>query len=285
MKTESNIIPYLKFGIIAGLVIYLYYPELLTTVQSWSSGYQYSHGYLIPLVSGYLIWRRRHDLRSSLVEPDMLGLFILVPGILLLIIGYAGYEPFIKRYSLIITMIGLVYFLLGKKITKMLLFPIGYLILMLPVPFIFFKSLAANLRTINIKAAYAITEVLGVPIIQEGATLCLPNATLQVIDWCTGIQSLIAMMAISLLYVYLTRMTLTGKIVLVFLSIPLAVAGNIFRILVNIFLAYFFGDKVLGGIIHHFQGMINFSFTLLLLIIVSFLIKRIEVKVSAKKIL
>lgn len=282
--SHNKIVPYLKFGIIAGLVIFLYYPELQSTVQSWSSGYQYSHGYLIPFISGYLIWRKREDLRTSIVQPDMKGLIVLLTGISLLVIGYAAFEAFIRRYSLIITIIGLIYFLLGKQISKILLFPVGYLILMIPIPYILFKSLAANLRTINVKAAYFITEAFGIPIIQDGATLCLPNATLQVIDWCTGIQSLIAMTAISLLYVYLTRMTFTGKIILVFLSIPLAIAGNIFRILVNIFLAYFFGDQVLKGIIHNFQGMINFLFTLLMLILVSVIIKKIEIKLGAKRI-
>lgn len=267
-----------------GLLIFLYYPELQSIVESWSSGYQYSHGYLIPLISGYLIWRKREDLRNSVVQPDIKGLIVFLTGISLLVIGYAAYEPFIRRYSLIITIVGLTYFLLGKQISKIILFPVGYLILMIPIPFILFKSLASNLRTINVKAAYSISESLGIPLMRDGATFFLPNVTLEMIDWCTGIQSLIAMTAISLLYVYLTRMTFISKIILVILSVPLAIAGNIFRILVNIFLAYFFGDEILRGIVHNLQGMINFSFTLLLLVLVSVIMKKIEIKVGAKRV-
>ena len=284
VTSENKIVPYLKFAIIAGLVAFLYYPEIQSTIQSWSSGYQYSHGYLIPLISGYLIWRKRDVLQTSPITPDYKGIFIFLAGISLLLIGYASFEPSIRRYSLIITIIGLIYFLLGKSLFKILLFPVGYLILMIPIPYILFKSSAVHLRTINIKAAYFISESLGIPIIQDGATLFLPNATLQVIDWCTGIQSIIAMTAISTLYVYLTRMTLISKIILVLFSIPLAIIGNIFRIVVNILLAYFFGEHVLKGIIHNFQGMINFSFTLFLLVIVSIIIKKIEIKLSAKKV-
>ena len=134
--SENKIVPYLKFGIIAGLVALLYYPELKSTVQSWSSGYQYSHGFLIPLISAYLIWKKRDVLQTSTIEPDSKGIFIFLAGISLLLIGYASFEPSIRRYSLIITSIGLIYFLLGKSLFKILLFPVGYLILMIPIPYI-----------------------------------------------------------------------------------------------------------------------------------------------------
>ena len=283
LKSENTIVPYLKFGIIAGLVIFLYFPELKFTIHEWFDDYQYSHGILIPFVSGYLIWRKREDLRTSIVQPDMKGLIVLLTGISLLIIGYAAYEPFIRRYSLIITIMGLTYFLLGKQISKILLFPVGYLIFMIPMPYIFFRSMAIHLRPINTKAACAVSEFLGIPLVQDGATLYLPNATLQVIDWCTGIQSIIAVSALSVLYANLTQRSIVSKIILVVLAIPLAIMGNIFRIILNIVLAYVFGERVLSGIIHNFQGVINFLCTLVLLFFVGNIIHKIEMKMVSKK--
>ena len=283
VKTENKIVPYLKFGLLAGLVIFLYFPELRFVIHEWFDDYQYSHGFLIPLVSGYLIWRQREDLRTSPVLPDMKGLFVLSTGILLLVIGYAAYEPFVRRYSLIITIMGLIYFLLGKQISRILLFPVGYLIFMIPMPYIFFRSMAIHLRPINTKAACAVSKFLGIPVVQDGATLYLPNATLQIIDWCTGIQSIIAVSALSVLYANLTQRSIISKIILVVLAIPLAIMGNIFRLILNVSLAYLYGERVLSGVIHNFQGMINFLCTLFLLFIVGNIINKIEMKLISKK--
>lgn len=168
VKTENRIIPYLKFIIIAGLVIFLYLPELRFLTDQWLHTYEFSHGFLVILVSCYLIWRKRIILQSTPVEPNPGGLFILLIGMALLLIGYAAFEPFAKRFSLIVTIIGLVYFLLGTKIFKILLFPLGFLIFTIPPPHIVFKSMAVYLRLIDAKATYHIVNLLGIPIVQDG---------------------------------------------------------------------------------------------------------------------
>lgn len=253
-------------------------------IHEWLNDYHYSHGFLIPLISGYIIWRNLEALRTSPAIPDFRGFFILLVGISLLVVGYAAFESSIRRYSLIITIMGLIYFLLGKQISKILLFPVGYLIFMIPMPYIFFKSMAVHLRVISTKATYSVIELFGIPIIQEGTTLQLPNATLEVIDWCTGIQSIIAVTAIAVLYAYLTQRSLISRIILIFISIPIAIIGNVFRLVITVYLTYLYGENVLKGLVHQFQGTINFLFTLLLLIIAGSIIKRIEIKLSSKKI-
>jgi len=280
--SENKIVPYLKFGLLAGLVILLYYPEIRFMVSEWSK-HEYSHGFLIPLISGYIIWKKREVLRASPVQPDYEGFFVFLAGIALLVIGHVVFESSIRRYSLIITIMGLIYFLLGKRMSKILLFPVGYLIFMIPIPYIMFKSMAVHLRFINTKAACTISESLGIPLIQDGATLLLPNATLQVIDWCTGIQSIVAVSALCFFYAYLTQRSLVSKITLIILSVPIAIIGNIFRIVINISLAYLYGPYVLSGSIHQFQGMINFLCTLFLLFIVGSIINKIEMKLTSKK--
>jgi exosortase len=283
VNSENKVVPYLKFGLIAGLIMFLYFPELRFMIHEWLNQYHYSHGFLIPLISLFIIWMKREALRASSVQPDFKGLFIILLGISLLLIGYAGFEPFIRRYSLIITIMGLIYFLLGKQISKILLFPVGYLIFMIPMPYIFFKSMAVHLRFISTKATYAISEFLGLPIIQDGTTLCLPNATLEVVDWCTGIQSIIAVTAISVLYAYLTQRSLISKISLILVAIPIALVGNIFRLVITVYLTYLYGQSVLKGFVHQFQGTINFLFTVFLLIIAGGIIKKIDMKLTTRK--
>jgi exosortase len=285
VKTEDRIVPYLKFGFIAGLVVFLYLPELKFLTDQWLHTYEFSHGFLVILVSCYLIWRKRDVLRSTPVEPNFKGLFIVLFGIALLVIGYAAFEPFAKRLSLIMTIFGLVYFLLGTKIFKILLFPLGYLIFTIPPPHIVFKSMAVNLRIIDAKATYHIVNLLGIPIVQDGPSLHLPNITLVVADFCTGILSLIALSAIAVLYAYMSQKHIISKTVLIMIAIPVAILGNILRTVLVVIAAYFYGHSALNNVVHVLQGTVNFILTLVVLFILGNLVKKIDNKLCSKNLL
>ncbi|MEK6528823.1 MAG: exosortase/archaeosortase family protein, partial [Nitrospirota bacterium] len=150
---------YIKLGIISGLVLFLYYPELRSMVIDWSDKKEYSHGFLIPLISGFVIWTNKDKLRNIPVMPDIRGLFIMMAGIFLLVSGSIAFEPFTRSFSLIITILGLVYLLLGSRIYKVLLFPIGYLFFMIPLPYIIIKSIAVSLRLVGAKVTYNVLSL------------------------------------------------------------------------------------------------------------------------------
>jgi exosortase len=273
---------YLKFGLLSVLVILLYHPEISSMVNEWWTKHEYSHGFLIPFISGYIIWVKREVLRAQLVIPDIKGFFILLAGIALLITGYVSFEPFTRRFSLLITIFGLVYFLLGSGIFKILLFPVGYLVFMIPPPYILFKSTAVNLRLFSTKVTYDVINFLGIPILRQGANLDLPNISLVVADFCTGILSLMSIIAVAVLYAYLTQKKLLNRTILVFLSVPIAIAGNIFRLVITVCLAYFYGARALDSVIHQFHGTVNFLITLVLLIFAGNMISKVDLKLSTK---
>ena len=206
-------------------------------------------------------------------------------GIAILLIGYTAFEPFAKRFSLIITIFGLVYFLLGTKIVKILLFPLGYLIFAIPPPHIVFKSLAVNLRIIDAKATYIIINLIGIPIVQEGPSLHLPNITLVVADFCTGILSLIALSAVAVLYAYISQKHIISKTILIMIAIPVAIMGNILRTVLVVILAYFYGQSALNNVVHVLQGTVNFILTLVVLFILGNLVKKIDNKLCSKNLL
>jgi len=272
----------LKFIILSALLFILYYPELYSMIIDWADKKEYSHGFLIPFISGYLIWSKRKILKNISFKPDIKGLFILLIGILLLTIGSIAFEPFTRRFSLIITILGLIYFLWGKEIYKTLLFPIGYLFFMIPLPYIIIKSIAVNLRLINAEITYYVLYSLGIPILRYGANLELPNISLVVGDLCTGILSLVAIMALSVLYAYLTQRTLICRISLVVLAVPIAIFSNTVRLIMTVGLSYFYGDRILGSFIHQFHGTVNFFITVFLLVLISRVIKRIDLRISKK---
>jgi exosortase len=136
-------------------------------------------------------------LRNTPIKPDIKGLFILISGVILLLLGNVGFEPFVRSFSMIITIMGLIYFILGSKMLKEMLFPVAYLLLMIPLPYIIIKTISVNLRLIDATATYSVLNFLGMPILQDGVKLELLQMSVVVADLCTGILSLVAIMAIA----------------------------------------------------------------------------------------
>ena len=133
VKTDLNE----KHLILGGLVLLVtfllcYHQTFLDMVKQWSTNPDYSHGFIIPFLSGYLIWRRKDAFSLSAVDPELKGLLFLIPGLFLLVLGKAGAANFAMRFSFLIVLLGLIVFLLGINIAKALLFSIGYLFLMIP---------------------------------------------------------------------------------------------------------------------------------------------------------
>ena len=276
----GNIPLFLKFAAVSLLTLFLYYPALSSMVNAWYVDKEYSHGFLIPFISGYLIWAKRAVIRSAPLLPDFRGYFIVLLGIAMLVLGSIAFEPFTTRVSLLITVLGLVTLLLGKHQLKVLLFPIAYLAFMIPPPYIVMKGIAVGLKLFNATVTSRVLTLLGIPVLQEGANLELPNMNLVVADFCTGILSLIAIMAIAVLYAYLTQKSFLSRAALIVLAVPIAILGNTVRLITTVGLAYFYGGIVLQSAIHEFHGTVNFLFTILFLALAGKFIRRIDEKVT-----
>ncbi len=270
----------IKFFVAISLLLALYFAALSSMVNAWYVDKEYSHGFLIPLISGYLIWTKRAVIRSTPILPDFKGYFILLLGIVLLLLGTIAFEPFTARISFLITVVGLVTLLFGRRLMMVFLFPISYLVFMIPPPHIVMKSIAVGLKLFNARVTARVLTLLGIPVFQEGANLELPNASLVVGDFCTGILSLIAIIAIAVLYAYLTQKSLLSRATLVVLSVPIAILGNTVRLITTVGLTYFYGERVLQSAIHEFHGTVNFLFTILFLALAGKLIRRIDEKIT-----
>ena len=282
MVDNMNVIIF-KYGLISILAIGLYYPELHSMVSDWADKKEYSHGFLIPLISGYVMWTKRNTLRNTPITPDIKGLFVLIAGIILLLLGNVGFEPFVRRFSLIITIICLIYLILGSKMLKEMSFPVGYLLLMIPLPYIIIKTISVNLRLIDANATYSVLNFLGMPILQDGVKLELLQMSVVVADLCTGILSLVAIMAIAVLYAYLTQRHIICRLALISVAAPIAIISNMFRLIITVGLAHFYGQRVFGDVIHEFHGSVNFLITVFLVVLAGRFISKIDNRISSKR--
>jgi len=154
-------------------------------------------------------------------------------------------------------------------------FPILYLGLLLPVPGWMLDQFTAPLKLLVSSLAAALVAPLDIPLYQEGVTMTVGPYQLLVEDACSGLNSLIGLIAITLFYIYLLRnASWRYSLFLVMLIIPVAIAANVVRIVVLILLTYYFGDAVGQGFLHVTAGLFLFALSLLLMFTIDSVVSR-----------
>lgn len=265
----------LSFAVLAMLVAWLYEPVLVNLVRQWWNEADYSHGFLIPLMSAYFVWERRERFRTLAGTPALWGLIVLVVGVGLFLLGNVAAELFTMRLSLLVVLAGLILYLLGREHLRTLAFPILYLLFMIPPPAIIFNAIAFPLQLFAARTATASLDLLGVPVLREGNVITLANTILEVVEACSGIRSLITLLALAATYAYFTQNGPWRRSLLFISAVPIAIAANAGRVAGTGVLAHFFGDQVAQGFFHTFSGWLIFAFAFILLFTEGLLLNRL----------
>ncbi|VAV85705.1 Eight transmembrane protein EpsH [hydrothermal vent metagenome] len=264
------------------LFLALYYDVIVRMVQQWEHDPNYSHGFLVPFISLYLLWERRDVLKNIEVKSCWLGLPILILGLFVLVVGKVGAEYFTMRFSMLIVIAGLVLFLGGLKVLKAVALPLGYLIFMIPFPYIVYDAIAFPLKLFAAKNAVWMLKAMNVSVFREGNIIYLASTTLEVADACSGIRSLISLLALGVALAYFTHKSWFRRIGVVILAVPIAIFVNVMRIVITGALAHFIDPELATGFFHEFSGFLMFGVAMAMLIAVNFAIFRFMPRRSKK---
>ena len=271
----------LAFCLIA--LIWIYHSHVVSMFDNWWNDPNYSHGILIPLVSGYLIWRHKDKLPGLVDSPNKWGFAVVLFGMSFLAAGYWGSEFFLKRLSLIPVLWGLVLLAWGWPVARQLWFAFAYLVLMIPLPYVLYDSVAFPLRLIAASLAGGILHTMGTPTLVEGNVIHLPYIILNVVDACSGVRSLISLLAAGSILAYLILPNRISKIFLVILVLPVTVATNAIRVVLAGVLAKHFGREAIEGSMHDIVGWAVFMVAFIFLALVTMLLKTVIEKWSVKR--
>jgi len=259
----------------AMVVIAAYGPILLEMGRDWSRDENYSHGFLVPFVAAYFLWQRRERLAALAPRPAWSGILLLLLGLAGLVVGEIGAEQFTKRLSLLVVLGGGIAFLAGWRWLRAVAFPYAYLLFMVPLPYIVYDAVAFPLKLFAARFATTVVANLGIPIYAEGNVIYLESTTLQVADACSGIRSLMSLLALAAAFAYLTQRSGWRRWLLFLSAIPIAIATNMVRIIGTAALADRYGAKVAMGFFHEFAGLVVFGVALVLLFGVAALLARV----------
>lgn len=251
-------------------------------VSDWIHDPNYSHGFLIPIITGYLIWLERKRLKQVNIAPSWWGVIVILFAGVIFLLGRTAGEYYSQRFSIIIMLYGFILAFLGTEAFKICFWPIAYLIFMIPLPYVIYNEIAFPLKLFATHIATACLQALGFPIYSSGNIIYLPHITLEVADACSGIRSLISILALGVILAKFTQDTWVKRILLVLLSIPIVIGANILRIIITGIFAV--EDPVLAqGFFHEFTGEIVFALGLILLFLVAFLLGKIGSKKQVYK--
>lgn len=262
--------------VLVGVLTLLYWGIMRDLGIQWWDDDNYNHGFLIPLFSGFLVWRERHRLRAIEPAGSLLGLPVLVGGIALLFLGDLGAENFLMRGSLLVILAGLVLFLSGRATFRAVIFPLGYLLFMIPLPGILFYAVTFPLQRLAAEQAAWALDVLGVPVLLDGNIIHLSQLSLGVTEACSGIRSLISLLAGAVAWAYL--MLPGGWLAVAFVAsaVPITIVANSARVVATGLIGQWIGVEYASGFFHEFAGWVVYLFAFVCLLGVYSLVQLIS---------
>jgi exosortase len=222
-----------------------------------SFGADYSHGYLIPVVSLWVVWYKREALFAARKQVCQLGLAVIVMALMMHWVGAKMQQTRISLVSLILLLWGIPFYFYGWEVAKHLIFPCSYLFFCVPLNFL--DSLSFPLQQVATEVSYNILVGVGLDVQRVGTMLTSPYFQLNVDAPCSGLRSMLAMTALAAVYAYYNQRGLIKKWILFVLSVPLAVLGNIARVLSIAFVSKCLGQEVGAGLWHDWAGYFSFS--------------------------
>ncbi len=242
----------------------IYYPIVPRMVNDWDADPNSSHGFLIPFVSLWFAYKAWPDIKDIPLENSTLGVPLVLFGLLSLSFGITVHELFTTRVSLVILLAGVALTFLGPKIFHKLLLPIGFLAFMVPIPVTLYDAIALPLRGLVSILATEGMQACGLPVLREGNVIILPNVSLEVVEACSGMRSLVSLIALGTAYAFLMLHGAWRRTALIIATIPIAVLTNVARVFITGVLARHYGSAAAEGFFHDFAGFVVFFVALIL---------------------
>ncbi|HVO99611.1 MAG TPA: exosortase/archaeosortase family protein [Bryobacteraceae bacterium] len=278
----NKALPWAAIAWFGTLLILTYFPILKHLVEQWSYDDDVGHGFFVPLVSGYIVWTRRAELAAIEWKPAWWGLWLMGWAAVQAYIGLLGAELFLQRTAFMISLVGLLLVLGGKKLVSELGFPLVLLLFMIPLPTVVYNRITFPLQLFASQVAELALGAIGIPVLREGNVLELASQKLSVAEACSGIRSLLSLSFLSLVYAYFFDSKIWMRWALLLSVLPIAILANAGRVTITGVLSEH-NPELARGFFHEVEGFIIFAIAFAMLFVLHMLINGIYRWKSAKE--
>ncbi len=246
-----------------GLLL-LFWQTAWSMVFVWWRSATFNHGFLIPLIVGWLVWNRRSYLLQVLPRPSPWGLAGMVAAGLVWVAGWAGDVQVVQQFALIFMLQTSVIAVLGLTVARILLFPLFYLIFCVP----FGEELVAPMQ--DFTAAFVVKgiELFGIPVFSDGVFISIPTGNFEVAEACSGVRFMIAMLALGVLFANLSFESWRRRLMVLLFVIIVPVIANGFRAFGIVMIAHLSKMEYATGVDHLIYGWFFFAAVMLILIVI-----------------
>jgi exosortase len=256
-EIAGGVVTWVTVAAVAVLMAVLFADVLLDLASEWWTQPEASYGMLVPPMALYIAYLQRRTTYAFPAQRDVRGLSLVAFGCLVFLLGKLAGEFFLARISFVFVLAGLAWTFWGGNRFKTLAFPFVLLATMVPLPVLVYNAIAAPLQLLASRIATELAQMLGVSIFRDGNIIHLANTSLGVEEACSGLHSLPALVVGALLLGFLANATTLGRILLVLVSVPLAIAVNVLRVTGTAVLADYRPEFAMG-FYHSFSGWLVF---------------------------
>ncbi len=276
LEANDNMVTKIKMLILLTVWSVTYYPVYPILVKTWLDKSDNSHGALVPFVALYLIWKKRTALQSAEISTSVWGLILLAGSLGIYLLSFLGTVTYTMHLAMVVSLSGIVFYLFGSQVFRILWFPLLFLIFMIPIPESLEKLVSFPLQLLATQISADLIGLFSIPVYREGNMLYFVRSQLEVAEACSGLRAISSLVMLGTLFASLMSISWRRKAVVIFSAIPIALIANVARISGTGFLAHFWGSEMAYGFMHQFSGIVVFVFGLVLMLCVISGIQRVK---------
>ncbi len=256
---------WLPVAVALAALVAIYAPVIAEMAVEWAKFPSLSHGFAVPLVSAYLIWRRRELIGAEPLGSTPAGLAVFTVALGLLVVGVVTGESFVSRVSLPLALLGMMLYLTGSGVTGLVWPAIAYLVFMIPFPYLPLRDITFPSRLLEAGVTARTLQWLGGPVMREGVMLHRDPMTLEIADDCSAIRAIPALVARGVSYAHLQPGPAWVRVTLALSPAPLGLVANLVRLVLTVLGAWYIGPVTLTSTFHRFGGTAVFVAAVVLL--------------------
>lgn len=256
------------------IAIIAYWAGLAEAVTRWGKQEEYSHGYLIPLVTLFILWEKRHLINATKGPPMWSGVLVSVIAVIIFIVGEISALYLLIQYSFVMMLLGLSMIYVGRA-TKYTLAPLLLLLFAIPLPYVVEVVLTAKLQLFSSWLGVQVIRLFQIPVFLEGNIIDLGVYQLQVVEACSGLRYLFPLMSLGFIAAYFYQAAFWKRAIVFLMTIPITIFMNSFRIGVIGVMVDNWGISMAEGFLHDFEGWIIFMACAALLFLLVVLLEKI----------
>lgn len=247
--------------VLLGWILFWYRDTAVAMVNMWLSSETFTHAFIVPPITLWLIWRQRSLVLAAQPKTSLLLAIPVALTTFLWLLGELTAVNALTQFALVATLVLAIMALLGIEVSKRIAFPLAFLFFAVPIGDFMLPKLMEWTAAFTVLALRA----SGIPVYQEGLQFIIPSGNWSVVEACSGIRYIIASVTVGTLFAYLNYVSLKRRLIFIGLSIIVPVIANWLRAYMIVMLGHLSSNKLAAGVDHLIYGWLFFGLVIMMM--------------------